>query len=143
MKLSLLIEGTDSEIRRALDALGRPDDEPSIRLSAFRDFVDDCSTDMLKILLEIVLVSATGRQVDRERLESDELGLGDQALNGVLGSLGKAWKKHIGTVNPLLGKALNGRIVYQLPEELAVTLRDLVIGRWQALFPDSSGLNRP
>lgn len=133
MELTLTMTGSPEEIRRVLDILeGRdePVDEGAITDRGLRRFVAIASPPMLATLRAVVIASGKQESIARGDL-AEAAGLGGEAeLNGVLGSIGRAWARAIGTENPFLGATdAAGAIVYRIDHELAERIEPLLAGR--------------
>ncbi len=128
MEYSLMIKGTLSEITAALRLLeGRRDEQDDAM--PLRRFVWDCTGQMLAALNVIAYVSTGGQAIARTALQHDVPLADEGELNGVMGSIGRAWSKHIGADNPFLGKNGASGIVYQVDQDLAARLITLIASR--------------
>ncbi len=132
MQLTLTIHGTPAEIRAVLDAitLGHPADDD---LTGLRAFIWDCTGPMLAAVNVVAYPSAGGQAIGRAGLQRDANLADEGELNGVMGSIGRAWAKHVGTANPFLGKQTSDGTFYRIDEALASTLIGLVAERTAAM----------
>ncbi len=140
MELTLTLHGSLDELRRVIELLdgveeGR-DDRPAGDGALLR-FVAIASPPMLATLRAVVDASAQEQAISRASL-AEAAGLsGEPELNGVLGSIGRAWARAIGTENPFLGASdAEGGIVYRVDQELADRLGLILTrresGEWSA-----------
>ncbi|MDP2326955.1 MAG: hypothetical protein Q8M79_02600 [Dehalococcoidia bacterium] len=130
MELSLTIQGSPDELRRVLALLGNLDDDlPAGEVSERQlvHFVLASSEPMLAALRVVVAASARDGAVVRADL-AESVGLSSEAeLNGVLGSIGRAWARRIGGTNPFLGlPGADGVVTYRIERELAERLLPII-----------------
>jgi len=130
MELTLTIQGTPDELQRILELLDRvegnlpPDQVPE---GGLVHFVLHASEPMLTALRVMVTASARDEAVARTDL-AEAAGLpGEAELNGVLGSIGRAWARRIGGANPFLGlPGPDGGVFYRIDRELAERLLPII-----------------
>ncbi|PKN81742.1 MAG: hypothetical protein CVU47_05725 [Chloroflexi bacterium HGW-Chloroflexi-9] len=126
MELSLTIQGSPDELRRVLALLGNLDEDVAAGEVPDRQlihFVLAASEPMVAALQIVVAASARDEAVTRADLAASA-GLNSEAeLNGVLGSIGRAWARRIGGTNPFLGlPGADGIVLYRIDRELAERL---------------------
>jgi len=131
MELTLSINGAPSEIRRVLDLLEHVGDGPAINVEVsdrrLARLVHWSSAPMVAVMRAVVEQSEQGEPVSRAQL-IERAGTGGEAeLNGVLGSIGRAWAASVGTENPFLGQGgADGEVTYQIVQDLAARLSPML-----------------
>jgi hypothetical protein len=147
MELTLLVNGTPDEIRRVLHLIeraggpstGGPSTGPAgVSDRRLTHVVHWSSGPMVAVMRVVVKHSLAGEAVARPALlEASEVG-GEAELNGVLGSIGRAWAGIIGGENPFLGRGGGeGEVEYQIDRGLAERLAPLL-----ATWTDHGGRRR-
>ena len=129
MEYELTIRGTAEDLAPVLAFLqGAPATEPSD--ASLQSFIADCTRPMLTVIGEIARHSILEEPVERFSLIASTRLKDEGDLNGVLGSVGRAWKKQLSSANPFIGQpGPDGGVFYKTDKDLAVKISMLAGAR--------------
>lgn len=96
--------------------------EPRAVSSGLDQFVASATVPMLRVMSEIAKKSILGEDVARLSLVAQARLADEDDLNGVLGSIGRAWSKFLSGANPFLGKTTSNGVVYRIGSEIAIEI---------------------
>lgn len=121
MELTLSIQGSPAEIRDVLDALERAGRSPTeLTDRRLHRFVHHASPPMLAVIKAVAAASAQEEAITRPQLMAAIRTKEESELNGVLGSIGRAWARVVGGDNPFLGAdGPEGGVAYRIDSDLA------------------------
>ena len=135
MELTLSIKGTPQEMLAVVQHLVSPtsglaaaqpvatDSHLDVDLRAFLESATDRMREAIGF---IALRSINEAGISRPDLQRETGAKDEQELNGWMGSIGRAWAKHIGAQNPFVGRQSSAGIVYRIDDALARRILDLL-----------------